>query len=89
MNLIHKCNMKKVYLLMLIILWSCIYLNVPIGHDDWTWGSYIGMERLTTLFDNYNGRYLGGILTVILTRSFLLRLIIMVSIGVLINIYVR
>ena len=37
--------------------------------DDWAWGSHIGLERLSNSFRNYNGRYLGNLLILALSRS--------------------
>ena len=74
----------------LIILWldkyryfiCVVYLNIlcmlfPYTADDWNWGTSRGIERLITWFDNYNGRYLGNILAIILSRSNLLKAVIM------------
>lgn len=36
--------------------------------DDLTWGSSIGIDRLSTWFEGYNGRYVGNIIVIILTR---------------------
>lgn len=40
----------------------------PYSGDDWAWGSEIGLERLESGFDGYNGRYLGNLLVLALTR---------------------
>lgn len=48
---------------------SLLFFLFPYSCDDWAWGSPIGLERLFSLFDNYNGRYAGNILVIILTRS--------------------
>lgn len=45
----------------------------PYSGDDWAWGSSIGMERLRSGFAGYNGRYIGNLLVIALTRSRLLR----------------
>ncbi len=49
----------------------------PYSGDDWAWGSEIGIERLEIFFDNYNGRYLGNLLVMILTRSKAVKVIMM------------
>lgn len=45
----------------------------PYTGDDWAWGTSIGLERLLDGFDEYNGRYLGNFLVIVLTRSKFLR----------------
>lgn len=49
----------------------------PYTGDDWAWGSTIGLDRLNSFFDNYNGRYFGNITVLVLTRSVLLKTIVM------------
>lgn len=51
----------------------------PYTGDDWAWGSNIGIERLMTWFDNYNGRYAGNVLVLLLTRSKLLNVVSMAT----------
>ena len=52
-----------------------VYL-FPYSGDDWAWGSIIGLERLESFFENYNGRYAGNLLVMALTRSKLLNIIL-------------
>ncbi|MCI9598533.1 MAG: hypothetical protein HFE75_14890 [Firmicutes bacterium] len=40
----------------------------PYTGDDWAWGSSIGMKRLESWFENYNGRYAGNLAVMVLTR---------------------
>lgn len=49
----------------------------PFSHDDWAWGSHIGLERLSTFFDNYNGRYFGNFLILAISRSRILKTVLM------------
>lgn len=49
----------------------------PYTGDDWAWGSKIGLERLQLWFDNYNGRYVGNLIVLALTRSNLLKAVVM------------
>ena len=44
----------------------------PYTGDDWAWGSSIGLDRLKIFFAGYNGRYVGNLIVLILTRSKLL-----------------
>lgn len=60
-----------------LLFWGYIYINVPVGHDDWTWGSQIGIERMQSFLKDYNGRYLGSLVTVILTRTYFIRMLMM------------
>lgn len=64
-----------VSILFVITLGILVYL-FPYSGDDWAWGSSIGVERLETGFKNYNGRYLGNLLVMLLTRSNILRVIV-------------
>lgn len=58
-----------------IFLFILAYLFIYSG-DDWAWGSSIGMERLSNFFYNYNGRYLGNLIVLILTRSRILKALV-------------
>ena len=49
----------------------------PYTGDDWAWGSKIGIERLNNWFENYNGRYVGNLIVLAMTRSNLLKAVIM------------
>lgn len=51
--------------------------QVPYTHDDWDWGLDIGLTQLFTA--NLNARYAGNFFEVIMTRSELLRILIMGS----------
>ncbi len=42
---------------------------MPYVDDDWDWGTQGGIERLGQGFADYNGRYLGNLLVLLLTRS--------------------
>ena len=72
------CNVliKKKYLLLFILLIPLCWL-FPYTGDDWAWGSHIGVDRLIAHFEGYNGRYLGNIIVLVLTRSRILRSITM------------
>ena len=60
---------KNHYMILMMLIFLCICYFFPYVHDDWAWGSSIGMERLNNLFKNYNGRWAGNILVMLLTRS--------------------
>lgn len=72
-----KISSFKVQLVIVFILIAFLAYFFPYSGDDWAWGSSIGLERLQTGFNNYNGRYLGNIIVIILTRSHLIKCIVM------------
>lgn len=49
-------------------LFFLVAMIAPVMQDDWTWGSWEGLRRLSYFFQGYNGRYVGNILVLILTR---------------------
>ena len=51
----------------------------PYTGDDWAWGSSIGLERLKIFFAGYNGRYVGNLIVLLLTRSKLLDAAVMAA----------
>lgn len=61
----------------LFVLFFCIAVLFPYTGDDWTWGSDAGLAYLETFFADYNGRYLGNLLVLALTRSKLLDAVVM------------
>lgn len=66
----------KTQILIAFVFITCLAFLFPYSGDDWAWGSSIGIERLNSGFVNYNGRYLGNILVILLTRSNLLKSVI-------------
>ena len=61
----------KMAILCVLALAALILLAAlaPYVDDDWDWGGPGGLERLAQGFANYNGRYLGNALVLLLTRS--------------------
>ena len=57
------------------IFWIWIAANTPYGLDDWKWGIPLGIEELVTA--SLNSRYVGNALEVIVSRSFLLKTLLM------------
>ena len=51
----------------------------PYTGDDWAWGSSIGLGRLKSFFAGYNGRYVGNLIVLLLTRSKLLDAVVMAA----------
>lgn len=54
-------------LVILIELFVMLLMSFP-RLDDLTWGSSIGIDRLNTWFAGYNGRYVGNLIVIVLTR---------------------
>ena len=52
-------------------------LLFPYSNDDWAWGGTTGLLRLHSFFKDYNGRYLGNLLVILLTRSNILKALVM------------
>ncbi len=59
-----------------IIFWGVFYYFLPFAGDDWAWGSEVGIQRLQNGFAGYNGRYLGNLLIILITRSVIAKLLI-------------
>lgn len=49
------------------------YALLPYADDDWDWGTQGGIDRLLSGFADYNGRYLGNLLILLITRAPLLK----------------
>lgn len=62
-------------ILILMLLLLCFLF--PYNGDDWAWGTSIGLNRLINLFKDYNGRWFGNFVVLALTRSRMLRTIVM------------
>jgi hypothetical protein len=67
----------KLYFIITFLGFIGLSFFFPYTGDDWAWGSSIGMDRLANFFDDYNGRYLGNLVVLLLTRSNVLRILIM------------
>lgn len=57
------------------VVWIWIACNLPYSWDDWEWGSSTGLEYFKAA--NQNGRYLGNILEMAMTRSTVLKNVIL------------
>ena len=57
----------------MILMLCALSMLFPYSGDDWAWGSQIGMERIRAGFVDYNGRYLGNIVVLVLTRNLFFR----------------
>lgn len=75
-NVFKSCSNVCKYLIAAVVLCALCFL-FPYTQDDWAWGSAIGLRRLAKWFENYNGRYLGNLIVLALTRSRVLRAAVM------------
>lgn len=62
-------NKKTVFCIILFVVLLVLSFMFPYSGDDWAWGSQLGIDRFNNFFDNYNGRYAGNLLVLVLTRS--------------------
>ena len=62
---------------LMVSAFAVLAFMFPYAGDDWAWGSAEGIKRLDIFFDNYNGRYLGNFLVLAITRSKLLKVVLM------------
>lgn len=58
-----------------LIFYIWMASQIPYTHDDWDWGLDLGLQQLFTA--NLNSRYVGNFIVVVLTRSVLLKNLIM------------
>lgn len=68
---------KNKTIIAIIIFTLLLTFLFPYTGDDWMWGSEAGEALLKNWFSDYNGRYAGNIIVMMLTRSRLLRMIVM------------
>ncbi|MDR1018172.1 MAG: DUF6056 family protein [Lachnospiraceae bacterium] len=80
-----KINYKWILLFILI---SILCFFFPYTGDDWAWGSKIGIERLNTLFNNYNGRYFGNLIILVMSRSIIFKTLLMGTLLTIIIYYI-
>lgn len=64
---------KNWYFIVIFLIFFVLNIFFPFSGDDYAWGSKIGIERLKTFFQDYNGRYAGNLLVLLITRSKVLR----------------
>ena len=72
-----SCKKEFIFYAIVFVATAILCYLFPYTHDDWAWGSEYGMERLMTNFDNYNGRWFGNFVVLLLTRSNILKTISM------------
>lgn len=62
-------GLEVVVLAVIVVTFGVLADLFPYSGDDWAWGSQIGVDRLSTFFADYNGRYAGNLAVLVLTRS--------------------
>lgn len=65
----ERINWRMIVYLLFFAVMFYIAWQVPYCHDEWQWGLEDRVELMKRGFENYNGRYLGNILALIITRS--------------------
>ncbi|TJW11345.1 DUF6056 family protein [Parvibacter caecicola] len=76
---VSRLNGKRLFGLQVFaafVLLAILSYLFPFTGDDWAWGSSIGLQRLESGFANYNGRYVGNLLVLFLTRFPVIKAII-------------
>ena len=73
----NKKTLINYILIFVILIFLCALF--PWSGDDWAWGSDTGMDIFHSFFKDYNGRYLGNLLVLALTRSRILRACVMAA----------
>ncbi len=69
-------NKNTILYLITVAFWGIFYYFLPFAGDDWAWGCDIGIDRLKNAFDGYNGRYVGNLLIILITRSLAARVVL-------------
>jgi len=77
-DLCHRIRKKPYFFaatLVFWLFWLWLAGNTPYGLDDWQWGVSAGLEELKTA--SLNSRYFGNALEVTVSRSFVLKTLMM------------
>ena len=78
MNKVNKNTVRNVLIISTVFIFFLgLAYMFPYTGDDWAWGGSLGLERLHNHFKDYNGRYLGNLLVIALTRSNILKSVVM------------
>ncbi len=72
----NKITKDVIFTAFIFIAFAVLVYLFPYSGDDWAWGTQIGLDRLAVWFKAYNGRYLGNLLELALTRSELLNMLV-------------
>lgn len=74
-------NKKNSRLSFLVLFFVCLFLfyMVPYSHDEWAWGTETGLNNFRNFFQGYNGRYFGDVISLLITRSNIVKAVFMAS----------
>lgn len=72
----NRLKSNWLYAALFLTLFLLCFL-FPYTGDDWAWGIDLGIERMNSWFKDYNGRYLGNMIVIVLTRSNILKTLAM------------
>lgn len=61
------------------VVFLYIGYKVPYCHDEWQWGLDERIELMKNGFKDYNGRYLGDLLALLITRSVLAKAVVLAA----------
>ncbi len=84
-NLQHRIRQRPYFFVSALafwLFWLWVAGNTPYGLDDWEWGVPIGLEQLKTA--SLNSRYVGNAFEVTVSRSFLLKTLLIGTVETLI-----
>ena len=74
-SLVKKNRLFVASTVAMLTFYVWIAAQIPYTHDDWDWGLEVGMQHL--LKADINSRYVGNLIEVIITRSVILKTLIM------------
>lgn len=72
-----KKNNTRLWYLGLFVILGILFWMVPYSHDEWAWGTQTGIDNLHRFFQGYNGRYFGDLISLVITRSVLIKAVFM------------
>lgn len=89
METVKRIGKYRRGILYLIFFGAAFFIayQTPYCHDEWSWGLPARVELMKRGFENYNGRYLGNLLALLITRSALAKTLI-ISAGTTLVLYV-
>ena len=73
----HPRAVRSVLYMLLFCIACWIAWNTPYCHDEWRWSTPERFELMKQGFPDYNGRYLGNLLAIVITRNAVIRMLIM------------
>lgn len=67
---------KRNTMILIVLVFIVMSIIIPLSYgDDLDWGGQGGIERLGYFFQGYNGRYLGNLVIMAISRSLIVRVI--------------